>query len=110
MKKDFTFKKRKYGLLVHFVHGISCHSDGSLPQSINETVDGFDVQGFANNVEKMGVEYLIFTAWHWRAIPLYPSEVPRGKERRVVVQNTVGGSRTLVHSAGNEGLPCWPNG
>jgi hypothetical protein len=77
MKNDFSFKKRKYGLFVHFVHGISCFSDGSLPENINDTVNSFDANAFAESVKQMGVEYLIFTAWHWRAIPLYPSEVTK---------------------------------
>ena len=82
MKNDFTFKKRKYGLFVHFVHGISCNADGSQPSTVDETVNNFDANAFADIVASMGVEYLIFTAWHWRAIPLYPSKVTekyRGK-------------------------------
>ena len=81
-KTPFTFTKRKYGLFVHFVHGISCHADGSAPKTIDETVNGFDANAFADAVASMGVEYLIFTAWHWRALPLYPSKVTekyRGK-------------------------------
>ncbi len=77
MKNDFTFKKRKYGLFVHFVHGISCRTDGSLPKTVDETVNDFDANAFADLVSSMGVEYLIFTAWHWRAIPLYPSAVTK---------------------------------
>ena len=82
MKNEFSFSKRKYGLFVHFVHGISCNADGSQPSTIDETVNSFDANAFADLVSSMGVEYLIFTAWHWRAIPLYPSKVTekyRGK-------------------------------
>lgn len=72
---DYTFKKRKYGLFVHFVHGISCRADGSLPENIDQTVDIFDVGAFADAVASMKVEYVIFTAWHFAIRPLYPSAV-----------------------------------
>ena len=74
------FANSKYGLFVHFVHGASGFSDGTLPADVNETVNSFDVVGFADDVEAMGVQYLIFTAWHWQANPPYPSEV-HGKYR-----------------------------
>lgn len=72
---DYIFQKRKYGLFVHFVHELSCHSDGSLPQGMEETVNGFDVEGFADAVASTGAEYLILTAWHAKALPLYKSAV-----------------------------------
>ena len=79
---DFIFSKLKYGLFVHFVHEISCRTDGSQPKNIDETVNDFDVEAFADSVASMGVEYLIFTAWHAKARPIYPSAVTdkwRGK-------------------------------
>lgn len=70
-----TFRRAKHGLFVHFVHGATSFSDGRKPQNIDETVDSFDVEGFADTVARMGVQYLIFTVWHWKAMPLYPSAV-----------------------------------
>lgn len=75
MNSRYSFQKRKYGFFVHFVHGISCRADGSMPQTIEETVKDFNVPAFADAISAMGVEYLIFTAWHARALPLYPSAV-----------------------------------
>ncbi len=72
---EFSFQKRKYGFFVHFVHGLCRNADGSEPRSFEDAVNSFDVNGFADAVASMGVEYLIFTAWHWRALPLYPSAV-----------------------------------
>ena len=69
------FRRTKHGLFVHFVHSGTAFSDGRKPQSIDETVDSFDVEGFADTVLRMGVQYLIFTVWHYKAMPLYPSEV-----------------------------------
>lgn len=60
---------------MHFVHGLYRNADGTEPRSFEDAVNGFDVDGFADAVASMGVEYLIFTAWHWRALPLYPSAV-----------------------------------
>lgn len=73
--QNFDFYKCKYGLFVHYVHGLSMFSDGRTPKDINETLDSFDVNGFARDVADMGVQFLIFTSWHKNTIPLYPSEV-----------------------------------
>lgn len=81
--KGFDFHKYKYGLFVHYVHGLSFFSNGKHPKDINETLDSFDVEGFADDVAEMGVQYLVITAWHANMIPLYPSYVNckwRGKE------------------------------
>lgn len=72
---EYSFKQRKYGFFVHFVHGICTNADGSKPDSLEEAIRNFDTEGFADAIAAMGVEYLIFTAWHWRALPLYPSAV-----------------------------------
>ena len=74
-RPNFDFYRYKYGLFVHYVHGLSMFSDGRMPKNINETLDSFDAEGFARDVADMGVQFLVFTAWHWRMIPLYPSEV-----------------------------------
>lgn len=78
-----NFEFCKYGLFVHYVHDRALFSDGRKPCDINETLDSFNVEGFARCVADMGVQYLIFTAWHFNMIPLYPSEVTakwRGKK------------------------------
>ncbi len=72
---EFSFQKRKYGFFVHFVHGLCRNADGTAPRSFEDAVNGFDVNGFADAVASMGVEYLIFTAWHAKMLPLYPSAV-----------------------------------
>ncbi len=75
MKAEYTFKNRKYGFFVHFVHGLAQNADGSRPCSMEETIAGFDVEGFADAIASMGVEYLIFTSWHAKMLPLYKSAV-----------------------------------
>ena len=75
--QKLDFFKYKYGLFMHYVHGISMFSDGRKPGDINETVDSFDVEGYAEDVAATGAQFLIFTAWHWKTIPLYPSGLQR---------------------------------
>ena len=67
--QNFDFYKCKYGLFVHYVHGLSMFSDGRKPKDINETLDSFDVKGFARDVADMGFQFLIFTSWHKNTIP-----------------------------------------
>ena len=74
-EQKFDFGKCKYGLFVHYVHGLSFFSDGRRPRDLGETVASFDVEGFAKDIAETGVQFLIFTAWHMKTVPLYPSKV-----------------------------------
>ena len=77
-KPVYCYEKLRYGFFVHYVADLThCvgYMDGRKPQSYDEVADGFDVPGFAEALAQMQVEYLIFTSWHFRMIPLYPSEV-----------------------------------
>ena len=65
----------KYGMFIHHVLPWSSYADGSKPQTIYEFADAFDAEGFADSLERMGVEYIVFTAWHFAVQPLYPSAV-----------------------------------
>jgi len=71
------WKTMKHGFFVHYAWdgsgGVSLNADGSKSTSINDTADRFDATGFANDLESMGVEYVIFTAWHANFFPMYPS-------------------------------------
>lgn len=71
---------QKYGIFVHYVWGgasgktITVNRDGSRPAGLQEVADNFDAAGFARDAEAMGVEYVIFTAWHANMNLLYPSK------------------------------------
>jgi autotransporter-associated beta strand protein len=71
------WKTMKHGLFVHYVWdgsgGVTHNADGSSPTSVNDVADRFDATGFANDLESMGVEYVIFTAWHSLFYPLFNS-------------------------------------
>lgn len=75
---DFKIKTMKYGFFVHFVFGghkvITINSDGSEPLDIESFADAFDEKSFANDLEKMGVEYIIFTVAHFNQNFLFPCE------------------------------------
>ena len=75
LSKKMDFDLYKYGFFVHYVFRISRFSDGRVPETVDELVNSFDVEGFADQIASMGVQYFIFTAWHANTIPLYPSAV-----------------------------------
>lgn len=71
---DFE-KKYRYGFFVHYIACKAIYKDGTSPADIQEAANNFDVPGFVRDIVDMKVDYLIFTAWHFRMMPLYPSAV-----------------------------------
>ena len=69
-----SYQPMKYGLFVHYVPGGAMYPDGKRCNDLNELANVFDAQAFADDLAKMKVEYLIFTAWHANMNLLYPSE------------------------------------
>ena len=72
------WKRMKYGFFVHYVNDGNGHTtfniDGSPTSAGADYVaDSFDANGFAEDIASMGVEYLIFTAWHSNFHPLFNS-------------------------------------
>lgn len=75
-----NFRSMKYGFFVHYVWGGEAYSatvnkDGSMPAGLDDLANRFDAEGFARDVAAMGVEYVLFTAWHADMNVLYPSKV-----------------------------------
>ena len=74
------FLKSKHGFFVHYVWGgsqdkpFTVDSKGKVPASFDELAEAFDAKGFANDLSRWGVEYVILTAWHYNINPLFPSE------------------------------------
>lgn len=74
------FLKTKYGLFVHYVWGgeqkqsLTVGRDGKPVATFDAFAAAFDAPGFARDLEKWGVEYVILTAWHYNINPLFPSE------------------------------------
>jgi autotransporter-associated beta strand protein len=71
------WKRMKYGFFVHYVNDGNGHTtlnmDGSPNAGADFIADSFDAAGFADDIASMGVEYLIFTAWHSNFHPLFNS-------------------------------------
>lgn len=73
------FLKTKYGMFVHYVWGgdqkksLTVGRDGQPVATFDGFANAFDAPGFARDLEKWGVEYVILTAWHYNINPLFPS-------------------------------------
>lgn len=77
---EANFRAMKYGFFVHYVWGgdaytVTVNKDGSKPAGLDDVADRFDAEAFARDVDSMGVEYVLFTAWHANMNVLYPSKV-----------------------------------
>lgn len=75
-----NFRAMKYGFFVHYVWGGDAYSatvnkDGTMPKGLDDLANRFDAEGFARDMAAMGVEYVLFTAWHADMNVLYPSKV-----------------------------------
>ncbi len=77
------FLTKKYGFFVHFVWGgrpgtqFTRDRAGHQPATFDELANAFDVEGFAADLDRWGVEYVILTAWHYNINPLFPSATMR---------------------------------
>jgi len=104
MSSQERWKTMKHGFFVHYVWdgtSGSMRPDGSKPTSINDTADSFDVPGFANDMEAMGVEYVIFTAWQANFFPLYPSSaMAKYHSGRTPNRDMIGDMITAVRAKG----------
>ena len=90
------WRRMKYGLFVHYVNDGNGHTtlniDGSPNAGADYLAESFDAAGFADDVASMGVEYLIFTAWHSNFHPLFNSaaveRVPPNERPRIKTPKT----------------------
>ena len=70
-----AFETMRYGIFNHVVYRLSIDPDGQKNyQSLDEFVDGFDVNTWADQIQAMGMEYVIFTAWHAAMCHLGPND------------------------------------
>ena len=69
----------KYGIFSHYVwngYGRAAgwaNADGSHAATIDELAENLDVPNYVAQLEKAGVQYCVFTAWHSGTCPLFPS-------------------------------------
>jgi autotransporter-associated beta strand protein len=66
------WKRMKYGQFTHYVYwGVM--PDGSSFNSADFAADNFNAPKYADDLQSMGVEYVIFTAWHANFVPMFNS-------------------------------------
>ena len=73
------WKSLKYGIFSHYVwngYGMTAgmpNADGTRAKSIDELAESFDVENYVDQLQKAQAQYVVFTAWHSGACPLFPS-------------------------------------
>ncbi len=73
-----VFKSVKYGIFLHHAWGGSAYaltknSDLSVPKSIDEVADAYDIKRLVKDLQAFNCEYISFTAWHAEMNPIFPS-------------------------------------
>lgn len=77
---DTWYTKAKYGLMSHYTFGgaafpQTCYANGTVPASVSELAAAFDANKYATACASFGIEYVVFTAFHYAMHVLYPSTV-----------------------------------
>jgi len=67
------FSAMRYGIFIHNVYKLTVAPEGVNYNTPDEFANLFDVNGFANQMESAGVEYVYFTAWHYNMVLLGPN-------------------------------------
>lgn len=70
----------KYGIFSHYVWNgygmtaLQANEDGTVAKTIDELANAFDVENYVNQLIEAKAQYVVFTAWHSGACPLFPSQ------------------------------------
>ncbi len=82
-----NFSRKKVGFFVHYVPFLTAGKTAVI-YDINVLANDFDAIQFAQDAADFGVEYVVFTAWHARMLPLFPSKVSKKwrDDRRTIPQ------------------------
>lgn len=72
-----VFKTLKYGIFLHHAWGgeayaLTKNPDLSVPKSIDEVADSFDIARLVRDLQAFNPEYISFTAWHAEMNPIFP--------------------------------------
>lgn len=95
---DFVSDLR-YGLFSHYVWGGgggTVDQFGVPSKTIHEQINTFDVRQYIEDIKNFGVQYVIFTAWHFRMNPLYFSPVYRKWRENGELNNPDENDRDLI--------------
>ncbi len=75
-----VWKTSKYGIFIHHAWGGSAreltrNSDLSVPKSIDEVADAYDIKRLVKDLQTFNPEYITFTCWHAEMNPIFPSAI-----------------------------------
>jgi hypothetical protein len=92
-----AFSRKKMGFFVHYVPYLTSGKNG-IVKDINVLADNFDVEQFAQDAADFGLEYVVFTGWHARMLPLFPSKVVKKwrDDRRTIPQAPSYSNRDVI--------------
>ena len=73
-----AWKTSKFGIFIHHAWGGSAreltrNADLSIPKSIDEITDVYDIQLLVKDLQSFNSEYVVFTCWHAQMNPIFPS-------------------------------------
>ena len=89
MQSNMSYESMRYGFFVHYIAPSTFYKDGTIVTDPNEAANNFNVEQFVEDISSMKLEYVIFTAWHYLMVPLYPSEVTRKLRPEYYVERDV---------------------
>lgn len=72
-KKDMPSMNMSF--FTHYVAGLTAEKNGTVVTDANSIADSFDAEAYADEMAAMGVEYVVFTAYHYAMVCLYDSQV-----------------------------------
>jgi hypothetical protein len=69
------FRTMRYGIFTTLTYQLTVSPDGQKSyRDFDDFVGQFDVNGYADEIKAMGVEYVIFTVWHKSIYMLGPND------------------------------------
>ncbi len=69
------FRTMRYGIFTTLTYQLTISPDGQKSyQDFDDFVGQFDVNGYADEIKAMGMEYVIFTVWHKSIYMLGPND------------------------------------
>jgi hypothetical protein len=69
-----AFRQMRHGIFITQTYGLTGWPDGRENATLDEFTNAFDVKTFASQMEEMGMEYVVFTAWHKAIYCLGPNQ------------------------------------
>ncbi len=91
-----------YAFFAHYVPELSCDKNGVVITDKEVLANTFNAEVFADEMAKMGVQYVVFTAFHFRMVCLYPSDVMKewGMDNHYTQRDLIGEMIDAVQSKG----------